>query len=506
MKKAARVLALLLSLALCLSLAPACFAEDNYDTLADWDLKVKVPEGKTAVLKGSSYYIYGQRAGEIPYVMIMAYRYESEEKFIEDFTASMSRSYSDLTVTDGAAPVTISGKDGWEIDYAYKVSGYDVRDRRIVMKVGEWVYMFASKEIDELGRTIGTMLEDVVADCEFLSETGSELPGLEDEDELSVAYVYYQKDGMPKYWLDFSGAMSDAIVLHCLFRSGEPSFYEQVFYLDLETAEISGGRITVNTVYNRYGEDVSAWFRTLSIRFSGNAAELTVKRDEKTLAGGAEDNILTGRYRMVPAGAGLSYEYYRDDGLRKYWLDLGGEDIYLHAMFRSGESEYHEEVFTLELDSAEEPDEYSVSIREVYSETGLDVSEWFQSLTLTAVEGAVMMNVRREEKTLAGGADDNILTGVYLFEPHTYLLPAHKGPYTEQELGKWAQSYYLRRSGFYPPQAEVEKNADGTFTVQLFETVKLDGVSHTATSAWYIVDAYGSGTDGVTGRAVSLCG
>ena len=105
MKKFLRVLCMVLVLSMLLT--PLCFAEDNYDTLADWDLKVKVPEGKTAVLKGNQYYIYGQRTGEIPYVMIMAYHYESEEKFITDFTASMQRSYADLKVTKEAARVTI---------------------------------------------------------------------------------------------------------------------------------------------------------------------------------------------------------------------------------------------------------------------------------------------------------------------------------------------------------------------------------------------------------------
>ena len=504
MKKTARILALLLILALCLSLAPACFAEDNYDTLADWDLKVKVPEGKTAVLKGSSYYIYGQRSGEIPYVMIMAYHYESEEKFIADFTASMRKSYADLSVTSEAARVVIGDKNCWEIDYGYTVSGYQVDDRRIVIKAGDWVYMFASKEIAELNRTIGTMLDDVVADCVFLSETGSELAGLEEETELSLSYLYCLGSGMPKYWLDFSGAMADTIVLHCFFRSGDPTFYEKVFYLELDTADVSSGRIDIYDMLDENGRDVSDWFKSLSIRFSGKQLVMTVKRNEKTLAGGSEDNILTGNYKMTPAGAGLSYQYRQDDGMLKYWLDVSGEELLLHAMFRSGDPEYYEEIFKLDLDTAEES-EYSVSIKKVYNEAGMDVSKWFRSLTLTEVDGAIMMNVQRDEKTLAGGADDNILTGVYLFEPHTYLLPAHSGPYTEKELGQWAQIYYFEHNGFFPPKAEVLKNGDGTYTVHLYEVVKQDGVSHTATSAWYTVDAYGSGTDDITGRPVELC-
>ena len=501
-RKILRVLCMVLALSMLLT--PLCFAEDNYDTLADWDLRVKVPEGTTAVLKGSSYYIYAQRSGEIPYVMIMAYHYESEEKFIADFTASMSRSYPDLVVTQEAVRRDIGDKSGWEIDYGYTVSGYEVADRRIVMMVGERVYMFASKEIAELDRTIGTMLDDVVADCEFLSAGGSELPGLEEETELSVAYLYTLADGTPKYWIDLSGAMANAIVLHCYFRSGEPTYYEEVFYLDLETADMSSGRIDVREVRDAYGFDVSAWFKQLTLRFTGTQLTMTVKRDDKTLAGGGDDNILSGNYKMTPVGAGLSYQYRQDDGMLKYWLESAGEDLLLHAMFRSGEPEFYEEIFTLDGESAEET-EYGVKIRRVFNEAGLEVSDWFRSLELTEVEGAIMMTVERDEKTLSGGEEDNILGGVYLFEPRTYLLPADSGPYTEKELARWAQIYYFEHNGFFPPKAEVQKNADGTFTVHLYELVKIDGVTHTATSAWYTVDAYGSGADDITGRAIELC-
>ena len=487
-------------------LAPSlCFAEENYDTLADWDLKVKVPEGKTAVLKGSTYYIYAQHVGYIPYVMITATPYESEEKFITDFTASMQKNYADFTVTSEPYQAHYGEKLCWETDYSYTVSGLTVTDRRIVVKVGELVYMFASKEIEERDMTVGSMLDDVVADCEFLNAPGSELPGLEEETELSIAYVYREKNGMPKFWMDLSGAMADTLVLHCYFRSGEPTFYETVYYLDLESAKFSEGRIDVVKVTDAHGFDVSDWFKTLSLLFTGDRLTLSVRRDNSTLAGGADDNILTGTYRMERAGVGLDYRFRQDDGMLKYWLDPGGDDFRLHAMFRSGDPEFYEEVFTLDSASAEPAGEYGAAFKKVFNEAGLDVSDWFESLTLTEVEGAILMNVKRDEKTLAGGAEDNILTGTYLFEPHSYLLPADSGPYTADELAQWAQIYYFRHSGFFPPKADAEKNADGSYTVHLYEVVKLDGVSHTATSAWYTVDAYGTGTDDITGRAIELC-
>ena len=48
---------------------------------------------------------------------------------------------------------------------------------------------------------------------------------------------------MPKYWLDFTGAMADGVVLHCYFRSGDPTYYESWFILDLYTADITDDEI-----------------------------------------------------------------------------------------------------------------------------------------------------------------------------------------------------------------------------------------------------------------------
>ena len=152
---------------LILSMAPLCYAK-NTDTLADWNVKITVPDGKTAVLQGSEYYIFGQQEGSIPYVMLRPYRYDDPEKFITDFTEYMQGQYTDLTVTSPATRKTIGNKRCWEIDYGYTVRGYDVRDRRVVITVDGLTYMFASKEIESNGMTIGSMLNDVVADCEFL--------------------------------------------------------------------------------------------------------------------------------------------------------------------------------------------------------------------------------------------------------------------------------------------------------------------------------------------------
>lgn len=405
MKKTMSVLCFILLFSILI--APLCDAAgDNYDTLVDWNIKIKVPDNTTAVLKGNEYYIYAQHEGSIPYVMLRVYNYDDEKTFLSDFTAYMQQQYADLTVTTEAMRRTIGNKDCWETDYSYTVSGYTVTDRRIATAIGGQTYMFASKEIESNGMTIGDMLDEVVANCAFLSEPEPTKQEEEKDSGLAAGYLYCKGDGMPKYWLDLTGVLSDYPVLHCYFRSGDPTFYESWFVLDLTTAEMSGNTIQFYNVYDEYDFDHSNWFRQLTFQFYLDGAVMTVDRDESTLAGGAEDNILSGTYAMIPVGVGTEYEQIDND----------------------------------------------------------------------------------------------------LWMPDTYMMPADEGPYTPAELGKWAQIYYFDKNGFFPPEADVEQNPDGSYSIHLYEFVSLNGNAHTATSAWYTVDAFGVGNDDIYGEAVNLMG
>ena len=62
----------------------------------------------------------------------------------------------------------------------------------------------------------------------------------------------------------------------------------------------------------------------------------------------------------------------------------------------------------------------------------------------------------------------------------------------------------MKNHGFFPPKVDVEKTKDGNFTIHLYEVVDLDGVKHTATSAWYTVDRYGVGADDIYETPVNL--
>ncbi len=328
----------------------------------------------------------------------------------------------------------------------------------------------------------------------------------EEEDYFADAYVYYEDDGMPKYWLDLTGSMADDLVLHCFFRSSDPTFYESCFFLDLDTADIDDEMIDVHTITDEYGFDRSDWFDTCTILILDDELILHVKRDESTLAGGSEDNILTGVYRMEPAAAGVVYEYFDDDGELKYWIDMddGEEDIVLHGMFLGSDPEPYESTYTFDLDSAEwSDDEETMTIKKVLGAADFDVSGWFKSLVLTDEEGGIRMDVKRDEKTLAGGSEGSLMTGSYLLAPRAYLiLTPEEGPFTADELALLARQYYFLQTGFFPPEADVEENRDGTFTIHLYEVA--DG--RTATSAWYTVDDMGVGEDDILGGDVYLAG
>lgn len=180
-----KTISVILCMILILSVAPSSFAGGT-DTLADWNIRITVPEGKTAVLEGKEYYIYAQQEGYIPYVMLRTYHCDDAEAFIAEFTAYMQRQYADLKVVSEAEQKTIGDKRCFEIDYAYTVKGYDVRDRRVVMTAGDTTYMFASKEIESNGMTVGSMLDDVVADCELLGPDAEDVLTGPDSEFMSV--------------------------------------------------------------------------------------------------------------------------------------------------------------------------------------------------------------------------------------------------------------------------------------------------------------------------------
>ena len=505
MKKLLTALSLILVFAMLMSSA-AFAAGTNSDTLVNWDIKIFTPDDATAVLKGNWYYIYTEQEGRIPYVMVSVFNLtrDTDKAFFDELTESMKSDYPDLKLASDVEQKTIGGKKCSELDYSYQVSGYDVKDRRLITVHNGRTYMFASKEVPELNLSVDGLLEDVIENAVFLSDKVEDslpddvnVPGSVDESEASDAlmYLYCLDNGMPKYWLDLTGTMSHNPVLHCYFRSSDPTFYESWFILDLETADKDGSTYTFHNVYDSRGFDHSNWFRSLVIRGEKNSLVMSVIRDERTLAGGGEDNILTGEYVMKPMGARVVYEYVDNSRQLFYGLDMDDDNILLTKKNSGGKNE----VYVLDMQSAEY-EENLLTIHKVFDENGNDVSWKFNSLMLSDVEGAVLMIVDSN----ARGDDAVISSNVYLFEPKTSFIPLKSGPYTADELGVMAQQYYMKNHGFFPPKADVEKTNDGRFTIHLYEVIEQDGVKHTATSAWYTVDQYGVGADDIYETPVNL--
>ena len=294
---------------------------------------------------------------------------------------------------------------------------------------------------------------------------------------ISSAYVY-EEGGMPKYWLDFTGSVADNVVLHCFFQTD--SWYETYYVLDFKASVPESHQDTyrIETVWDAKGNDVSNWFKTVSLTIQEDCVRLYIERDDKTLAGGPSSTILTGLYEMTPAAAGVVYEAYSENRLQT-WVLLNRDYAELH--FADG-TEWHLQ--------AENSDDHTKKAVKIISTDNTDVA--FESAEISYTQGLILMKLN--------GVGE--YSGDYTLQPRAFL---QKEAESEAELKRMAQMHYKRISGFYPPEADAEDNGDGTYTVHLYEIVPDgDGTYHTATSAWYTVNASGVGVDDLFGSAVNL--
>jgi len=387
-----KVLSLILVFCIFLGFCPAALSEreNNGDALEGWNIRINVPGNAAAVLDGGEYYLYAQQEGSIPYVMVKTYRTDDAAAFLNEFTAFMKKQYPDLKVTSDTHEVMFGEKSCLETDYSYQVSGYDVRDRRVVMVTNGTAYLFTSKEIEELGMTVGSMLDDVVTNCELIS--GDEA---EQNLGLSDGYLYCDGNGIPVYWLDFTRIVEDNLVLHCMFRSDEPVFTETCYVLDLSSAEFTENGLRIRRVRGLQDNGVAERFGNLTLRFYLDVAVMTADQNGETPAEDPEDQIPAGDYIMVPVG-------------------------------------------------------------------------------------------------VAPGPG----------EKQSHIRPLGDGPYQPEELKMWARFYFIRNTGCFLPEAEVDEHPDNTYTITLYQAADSgDGQAH---SVRYTVNQYGEGQDDATGAPVSL--
>ena len=103
---------LVLTIILILSLTPIALA-DNTDTISAWNIRISVPEGKTAVMKGSEYDIYGQLGPDTESVLVDS-----------DFMLVTGLSEMRKALNDGATVESVYYTDG----YGFSVSEFTTTD------------------------------------------------------------------------------------------------------------------------------------------------------------------------------------------------------------------------------------------------------------------------------------------------------------------------------------------------------------------------------------------
>lgn len=139
----------------------------NVDNLVNWGIKIAVPDGATGVLKGNDYYIYTSK-NSFPYVLVTVFNMDKTgEDFLAEYTDYMKGNYSDLKVEQEPTATKIGDKDGTAMVYSYAIEGHPARDTRVVVPANGRVYMFATKEIDELELSVGKVFEQVIKDAEI---------------------------------------------------------------------------------------------------------------------------------------------------------------------------------------------------------------------------------------------------------------------------------------------------------------------------------------------------
>ena len=111
--------------------------------------------------------------------------------------------------------------------------------------------------------------------------------------EAYQGYACQDGSGHIKYGLE----TENGIRLHCFFQSGSPEYTEDIYELKLSPGE--GEKASVEKVIDGQGVDLTASFRKFDFSFYPERVIMEVERDTDLLAGGASDNLETGKYTLT---------------------------------------------------------------------------------------------------------------------------------------------------------------------------------------------------------------
>lgn len=243
--------------------------------------------------------------------------------------------------------------------------------------------------------------------------------------------------------------------------------------------------------------------------------ETTEPQDDENAGGKTTDNAYA---------AYNGYAYQEENGQVKYALDTT-DGVRLYCYFQSGSPDTEEVVYDLTLAG----EGASTDVTRIVQEQGADLTDSFSKCHLDFYPDRVVLSVERKEALLSGGESENLTTGEYTLVPSDWKPEKEAegqtgggfaeskdaqiqtedfmAPYESRELVALARAFYLKEHDFLAPEGACTDNGDGTTTIQLYEKVADDADTwHTATSAWYTVDAYGRGRDDVMGEKITLPG
>ena len=137
-----------------------------------------------------------------------------------------------------------------------------------------------------------TVIETTAPETEAETEAPTE-PEKLDLKKYDGYVCYLDKKKEHKNYLDTSSGL---VLYYASYNGGSDKWSELYFTVDLDSAEISGNKLTATKVTDSYGADKSASFKTLTFEFSDDYAVVFVDRDETKLAGGAGQNLEDGDY------------------------------------------------------------------------------------------------------------------------------------------------------------------------------------------------------------------
>lgn len=90
--------------------------------------------------------------------------------------------------------------------------------------------------------------------------------------EAYDGYAYYQANGDLKYSLE----TKDGLKMHCFFQEDSPEYVEEVYTIDLTTADKQDNILTVHNVTDGDGNDISSQFKSLTYTFEKDQVTMKV--------------------------------------------------------------------------------------------------------------------------------------------------------------------------------------------------------------------------------------